>query len=100
MTGRQAADAWTRRMGGQRESRTMRRCEVEGCAMWCPGNREGCAAEAFLCPCGVLACALHGHVDAGDDPYCPHGQRAESPEETGGRGYEDIGLSGWEDGRV
>jgi hypothetical protein len=33
---------------------------------------EGCAAEAFLCPCGVPACALHGHMDVGDDPYCPH----------------------------
>jgi hypothetical protein len=78
----------------------MRRREAEGCAMWCPGNIEGCAAEQFLCPCGILACALHGHAGVGDDPYCPHWLRAESPDETDGRGYEDIDLSSWEDGRV
>ena len=68
--------------------------------MGCPGDVEGCAAEAFRCPCGVLACEVHGHADAGDDPYCPQWRRAESPDETDGRGYEDIDLSSWEDGHV
>jgi hypothetical protein len=68
--------------------------------MRCPGNIEGCAAKAFPCPCGVLACELHGHVDVGDDPYCMHWLRAESMAETDGRGYEDIDLSGWEDRRA
>jgi hypothetical protein len=68
--------------------------------MWCPGDREGCAAETFLCPCGVLACELHRHADVGDDPYCTHWRRAESPDATDGRGYEDIDLSSWEEGRV
>jgi hypothetical protein len=36
----------------------------------------------------------------GDDPYCPQWRRAESPDETDGRGYEDIDLSRWEDGRA
>jgi hypothetical protein len=72
----------------------------EGCAMGCPGHIEGCTAEAFLCPCGILACELHGHVDVGDDPYCPHWLRAESMTETDGRGYEDIDLSSWEEGRA
>jgi hypothetical protein len=78
----------------------MHRHEAEGCAVWCPGNIEGCAAEAFLCPCGILACELHGHADVGDDPYCPHWLRAESMAETDGRGYEDIDLSSWEEGRA
>jgi hypothetical protein len=78
----------------------MRRHQAEGYAMGCPGDVEGCAAEAFRCPCGVLGCEVHGHADAGNDPYCPHWRRAESPDETNGRGYEDIDLSRWEDGHV
>jgi hypothetical protein len=68
--------------------------------MWCQGDIEGRAAEVFLCPCGVPACELHGHADVGDDPYCPHWLRVESLDATGGRGYEDIDLSSWEDGHV
>jgi hypothetical protein len=68
--------------------------------MWCAGDIEGCTAETFLCPCGVEACELHGHADAGDDPYCPHWLRPRSPDATDGRGYEDIDLSSWEDGHV
>jgi hypothetical protein len=78
----------------------MRRHEAEGYAMGCPGDVEGCAAEAFLCPCGVLACEVHGHADGGNDPYCPHWLRAEILDETDVRGYEDIDLSRWEEGRV
>jgi hypothetical protein len=78
----------------------MRRHEAQGCGMWCPGDVEACAAEEFLCPCGVLACEVPGHADVGHDPYCPHWRRAQIPDETVGRGYEDIDLSSWEDGRV
>jgi len=68
--------------------------------MSCPGDVDGCAAEAFRCPCGVLACEVHGHADVGDDPYCPHWLRTEILDETAGRGYEDIDLSRWDDGGV
>jgi hypothetical protein len=53
-----------------------------------------------LCPGGMPAYALHGHADVGDDPYCPHGLRAERVAETDGRGYEDIDLSSGEEGRA
>lgn len=78
----------------------MGRHEAEGCGIWCPGDVEGCAVEAFLCPCGVLACEVHGHADAGDDPYCPHWLRAGILGEAVGRGYEDLDLSSWEEGRI
>jgi hypothetical protein len=78
----------------------MHRHEAEGSAMGCPGEVEGCAAEAFHCPCGVLACEVHGHAHAGEDPYCPHWLRPRSLDETGGRGYEDLDLSRWEEGHV
>jgi hypothetical protein len=68
--------------------------------MGCPGDVEGCAAEACRCLCGVLACEVHGHADAGDDPYCPQWRQAEILDETDGRGYEDLDLSTWEEGRV
>jgi hypothetical protein len=68
--------------------------------MWCAGTIEGGAAEACLCPCGILACERHGHADVGDDPYGPHGLRAESMAEIDGRGYEDIDLSRGEEGRA
>jgi hypothetical protein len=74
--------------------------EAGGGAMRCQGGVEGCAAEEFLCPCGVLTCEVHGHADAGHDPYCPHWLRAEILDETEGRGYEDIDLSRWADGHV
>jgi hypothetical protein len=68
--------------------------------MGCPGDVDGCVADTFHCPCGVLACEVHGHADVGDDPYCPHWLRAEILDETAGRGYEDIDLSRWDDGSV
>ena len=68
--------------------------------MGCPGDIDGCVADTFRCPCGVLACEVHGHADVGDDPYCPHWLRAEILDETAGRGYEDIDLSRWDDGSV
>jgi hypothetical protein len=68
--------------------------------MQCPGHIEGCEVEVFFCPCGILACELHGHADVGDDPYCAHWLRDESLAETDGRGYEDIDLSSWEDRRA
>jgi hypothetical protein len=66
--------------------------------MGCPGDVEGCAVEVFRCPCGVLACEVHGPADAGDDPYCPQWRRAEILDETDGRGYEDLDLWRWADG--
>jgi hypothetical protein len=74
-----------------------RRDEAEDCAMGCPGDVEGCAAEAFRCPCGVLECEVHGHAAAGDDPSCPQWRRAQILDEAGGRGYEDLDLSRGED---
>lgn len=68
--------------------------------MGCPGDVDGCAADVFSCPCGVRACEVHGHVEAGEDPYCPHWLPAKILDETEGRGYEDIDLSRWDDGSV
>jgi hypothetical protein len=68
--------------------------------MGCSGNVNNCTADAFLCPCGVLMCEVHGHADVGDDPYCPHWLPAETLDETKGRGYEDIDLSRWDDGGI
>jgi hypothetical protein len=46
-----------------------------------------------------MCCGAHGHVAAGDDPYCPNLWPNGVLNETGGRGYEDLNLSRWEERR-
>jgi hypothetical protein len=38
--------------------------------MWCEGREPDCDAAQDLCLCGALRCLVHGHVEAGDDPWC------------------------------
>jgi hypothetical protein len=67
--------------------------------MACLGDVEGCEAGEGRCNCGAMSCLEHGHVAAGDDPYCPNLWSAGIRDETAGRGYEDLDLSRWEDQR-
>jgi hypothetical protein len=67
--------------------------------MRCLGGMEGCNASEVGCDCGVMSCGEHGHMARGDDPYCPNLQPTGVWDETGGRGYEDLDLSDWEEGR-
>jgi hypothetical protein len=67
--------------------------------MRCLGEVEGCGAGEVRCDCGVMSCGAHGHVAAGEDPYCPNLLWTGVRDETGGRGYEDLDLSLWEEGR-
>jgi hypothetical protein len=65
----------------------------------CLGDVEGCDAAEVGCDCGVMSCVAHGHMAPGDDPYCPNLGQTGVRDETGGRGYEDLDLSDWEEGR-
>jgi hypothetical protein len=67
--------------------------------MRCPRDVEGCGAGEVRCDCGVMSCGEHRHMAPGDDPYCPNLRQTGVLDETGGRGYEDLDLSDWEEGR-